>query len=102
MKECNKCKEMLPLDNFVKSRINKDGKYNTCRACTKKQRLEFKLNEPEKFQAKHTQQLANNKLYRLKNLDYFKDYQKQYREKNKEKMKTYQKEYRRKWLEDNE
>jgi hypothetical protein len=79
MKICNKCKDQKELSMFYKDSCKKDKLSGECKDCAKKYSRE----------------------YRLKNLNYFKDYGLNYRKNNNnnaEYFKSYSKEYYQKVL----
>ena len=81
-KKCNKCNVVKDVSEFNKSKTNKDGLRNECKACMKK------------YKQKHYE--ANKKSINKKNNEWYKanqDKVRQYNEANKEKKAKYRKKY---------
>lgn len=75
MKQCVKCKQQKPLENFHKQKASADGHKNWCKLCTKEY----------------------DKEYKTKNQKKIKKQQIEYRQKNRETLNL----YRKKWGTDN-
>jgi len=71
MKNCKKCSETKPLNEFHKSKATNDGLQRKCKECVKKSDKQRHLDNPE----------------------YFKQYDKHYRLNNKESLKEYTKQW---------
>ena len=52
MKICNKCNVEKPLEDFHTCKANKDGKYNTCKACKHSYDLEYRKKIGNKYYSK--------------------------------------------------
>jgi hypothetical protein len=70
-KKCNKCQEIKPISEFHKYKRTKDGVKTNCKLC---RHLEY-FNNKQKY-------AKTRKLYRLKNKEFKKIYDKEYRLKN--------------------
>lgn len=107
-KTCSKCSENKPLDQFNKTKRNKDGLQTWCRECTKqyKQSYYAEKSKDEAFRAaKNDRQKAKRWEDREKYLadlsEYRKkpsqvEYRKQYYQANKDRLAIYCVEYRKK------
>lgn len=60
MKMCNKCGNLLPLDDFVKSSHCKDGYRNTCKDCKNARQSELYLLNQEQYKNKRIEWTRNN------------------------------------------
>lgn len=49
MKMCNKCNRLKPFEQFFKDKQSSDGLYTICKACKKAATLEWRKNNPEKY-----------------------------------------------------
>ena len=85
-KTCYRCGEIKPIGDFVKNRRYKDGVSNVCRACRNAYNREQYPLHREKI-------LKQIKIWRDKNKEQRRVYQKDYRNKNKERLKLLAKEY---------
>jgi hypothetical protein len=60
MKECKKCKEVMPLTDFYKSKQNSDNLQSYCKECHKRINIQWGRNNP-----KRKKQLWRNSVYKL-------------------------------------
>jgi len=82
MKECTKCKNILPFNNFYKNNKTKDGYFYYCKLCIKDYNNKNK-DKKIKYDKEYSQ--INSKKKSLKSKEYY--------ENNKSKMKEYYKNY---------
>ncbi len=85
MKECSKCKETLPYEDFYKRVVNKDGYMNQCKSCRKQYKKLYYEKDKEADNER-------SRLWRLKNNERVREYNKEYYDKtdgNREKRKEY-------------
>lgn len=106
LKECGKCHEIKPVEEFNKDNANSSGYRNTCRECTKQyykenkdhikiQKEEYRENNKELIKQISKKYYKNNKEdicekqreYKNNNKELIKKRNKIYREKNKERIK---------------
>src|SRR5579872_5401787 len=102
-KQCGRCKELLPLVNFAKSKAAKDGLQRWCRTC-RKQHYEAHIEERrEQGRRTYDQRKDAQKRYRDEHHEHYLELYRQYdithREQRKqrtkgEKSKTWEHEYR--------
>ena len=50
-KKCFKCKVELPLSDFYKHKLMKDGRLNKCKACAKKDAMNYRLDNIDRIRA---------------------------------------------------
>lgn len=101
-KQCSKCNETKPIDDFHKSKSNKDGLNIYCKICKSSLDKQYReLNQDKikqgkkKYYNENKESIAiTKKEYQQKNKESTKQYQKEYREKNKESLQQKQKEHR--------
>ena len=64
MKQCTKCKQLLPLEQFAICKSFKDGLQYQCKQCKKNPEhdKQARLSKPEYFRKKAKQRRINNKL----------------------------------------
>ena len=86
-KECSKCNNIKPLEEFHKKKKGKYGVESKCKLCKKEYDKQRKLKNPEKIKEIH-------KNYREKNKEVILEKQRIYRDQNRESYNAYQKEYR--------
>lgn len=67
MKKCTACKKEKELNQFVKSKLNKDGLSYTCKECKKEYAAEYYKKNNEKFRVYREQ-------YRVENYEKLKDF----------------------------
>jgi len=96
MKECNKCKNVKPLDLFGKVKWSKDGHMNYCKECHYSQirNLRHRYVEYDKQYAKADWlKKKTDPEYKLKHREYQRDYKRERRQCNifrlKENLRTY-------------
>jgi hypothetical protein len=53
MKECGKCKEILPLDSFGKDKPRPDGLSPYCRSCKRGMQRKYYKASPERYRARN-------------------------------------------------
>lgn len=70
MKNCYKCGEDKPLDEFHKNKNKKDGLQNYCKACAKVRNRNYYLATPER----NPQRQASNKMKREAARDYVREW----------------------------
>jgi len=85
-KTCSKCGEVKNIGGFVKNRRYKDGFSNVCRACRNAHLREQYLVQKEIF-------LKRAKVWRDKNKEKRRVYQKDYRDKNKDWLRLLARDY---------
>ena len=112
LKECTKCKETKPFEEFHKSNISKDGYRYDCKECRKKycqdnkenikaQKKEYYQTNKDKaseigreyYQTNKDKIKARAREYHHKNKDKLSEKAKKYREENKERLAEYKKEW---------
>lgn len=77
MKQCRKCHEVKPLDEFSKSSRSKDGLQSMCRKCHAEYQREWRRNNPGK------QSVYNHRSYmahREQRLEYDRRYYREHRD----------------------
>lgn len=117
MKNCKKCGELKPLDQFSTNKSNKDGHNNECKACEKIRKAAYYLKNKDKILARNKQwheenrdqaievqkiwreinieaDRENKRAYFDKNVDNIKSNSKKYRQSHKEEMAAYAVRYR--------
>ncbi|MEK6882725.1 MAG: HNH endonuclease [Nanoarchaeota archaeon] len=110
-KICPKCKVIKPFYEFSKDRIHKDGLFRICKKCDSLKHKQYHQKNKEKLNKK-TQQWRKkhpeyNKQYYLKNIQYYKQWEKGHYQKrqiqhklwyqiNLDKVKIQKKQYRQK------
>ena len=77
MKQCTKCKETKPLNEFYNSKNNKDGKTYNCKVCQDAVYNKYRIEQREKINAYQRQ-------YQQNNPERVRKYAKNYRDNNKE------------------
>ena len=90
MKQCTKCKEVKPLEEFNKDKSKKDGLRYNCKSCTNSISKKWYKNNPEKGK-------ANAKSWSKDNPDRVKSNKKNWIKENPEKVKAIDK----KWYKNN-
>ncbi len=63
-KRCNHCKEVKPIECFVKNKIRKDGYHDECKACQKEWRAKNKEKAAKKWKIyykKNKEKINENK-----------------------------------------
>lgn len=116
-KQCGKCREIKPIEEFHKSKSSKDGFYCQCKECSnkikkeyykenKEERLDYRKNHYENNKEEMLlRQKGYNKKYYENHKDKVKEKHKNYYEENKniinEKRKDSMKEYNKKYAEEN-
>jgi len=108
MKQCTKCKEYKPLNEFSNNKRNKDGKQYYCKACIKqnyennkekylKYRKQYRIKNKDKIKQyliENKEQIAKQqKQYQIIHKNEIDEYQKQYQIENKEQLAKYKKEW---------
>ncbi len=101
LKQCFKCKEFKPLEDFRPRPSSKDGRRGVCRICQRKQKNEnFQKNievcrdKARQYYEKNKQRLQDyHKQYYLDDRQKFLDRAKQYAESNKDRIVEYKKRY---------
>lgn len=99
--ECSKCGEIKTIENFYKSKREKDGVSVKCKSCTKMFSKKYREENKELISEKKRKWRENNKdknseinrQYRENNKEKLKEKSKIYRENNKEKIKDSNKRY---------
>jgi hypothetical protein len=66
-KRCYKCKRELPIASFCHNRTRKDGLHNCCKKCNSENARNWQKKYPEKYREK-------DRLWRLNNPNYFKEW----------------------------
>lgn len=73
MKDCTKCGEAKPLEDFPPDKQNSDGRKGKCRACVLQRQRELRAANPEKerdwVRKNHDRVLAQKAGYRERNAD---------------------------------
>lgn len=109
-KKCNKCGQILSIDNYYKNNSSKDKLYAHCKKCSKKAERRYVETNKDRVRRLRKQYVEGNKenLQRY-NKQYSKEYYalhreekrdkeiergKKYRQENKDKTSTYGKKYR--------
>ena len=71
-KQCNKCKETKPLNEFYKGKAYKDGHLNTCKECSKNIKKNIEKRNKDKnpgfYKDEYQKRLARNPDYNKKKL----------------------------------
>ena len=116
-KQCTKCNEVKPHDQFHKDNRTVEGYVSQCKLCWKKYRKEYYENNKEKTRNENKEYRENNKekihikdkeyrennkekihikhkIYYQNNKDQILEYNKEYRQNNKDQILEYNKEYR--------
>lgn len=98
-KECNDCKEFLPLDsfNFYKNKSSSDGYYPYCKICTKARSIKWrnenlekaKENDKKKVKRNREKYKEHRKKFYMENKDKERRYLKNWQNQNKNKMYNY-------------
>lgn len=91
MKQCSKCKQILPETDFWKLKHSKDGLRAWCKTCCYNYQKQYKNINKEKIEQ---HQKNYQKEYRKKNKKKMKKQQKIYYQKNKEEIKEKVKKYK--------
>ena len=91
MKQCSKCKETKPYEDFSKDKNRKDGHYARCKLCTSAYKKTYYSKNKEEVKSKVKEYYLNNRdlckermqTYYENNKSYFQEYKAKYYEKNK-------------------
>ena len=100
-KQCSKCREILHVSKFNKSKNGKYGVRRDCKECqnkySKKWREEHKEEISEyskKYYEENREEISEyRKKWREENRDYYNEYNKNYREEHREEISEYNKKY---------
>lgn len=60
-KECNKCKKILPIEQFYKRDTSPDGYKNECKVCKSKRARQYRLDHPNLIKQQKALEYKNNK-----------------------------------------
>lgn len=90
MKTCTCCKEIKPLDQFYKVKVNKDGYCGYCIQCDKAKKAEY-------YQGHRDEALGRARNWSQTNPDKSREYKRNWKRKNPSKSKQYK--HRRRALE---
>lgn len=90
VKECTKCKNVLPLDEYHNDQTKKSGKQAMCKACKNQKNREYQQANRERIRKRRKQ-------YEKENVERIREVKRKYREENKEWLR----ELTRKWKEEN-
>ena len=85
-KTCSKCGEVKSIGDFVKVRRYKDGLSSVCRVCQS-------AYNRERYLVRKEEVLKQIKVWRAKNQEKIRAYQKDYRNKNKDRLRPLAREY---------
>lgn len=86
-KRCTKCGKIKPLNEFRRRRKVRDGRASWCKICC--------ANYDQAYHQKHkSQRAANNRAYRIKNLERLRVLEQQYNEQHREQRAVYACQYR--------
>lgn len=92
MKQCTKCQQLQPLDNFGNDKSRKDGKFPQCKTCTAADQKKYYEANKEKFKARA-------KAWKQENPERVKQirqkYLKEHAEENREYQRRWAADYRR-------
>lgn len=80
-KECTKCGEVKPLDDYRLQPKGKFGRHSICRLCEAKHRNRYRAENPEKRR-------EGDRVYREKNREKRLEQSRRYREENREYLKV--------------
>lgn len=93
MKKCTKCKILLPLTSYNKNKYSKDGHEYRCKKCRAEDRKP-RAAKNRIYQIEwHSRNIENVKLYKNKNKEKIKKYNKSWNLRNAEHVKNYRKNY---------
>ena len=92
MKECRRCHQVKPLDDFHNRWSSKDGKNSYCKECANEALREWRRNNPERSKEHARTSYLNNiesrraygRAYYKRNAAYYADYGRAYRNRKKE------------------
>lgn len=108
-KKCPDCKRDLPLTDFHRDKIKRDGCATYCKECAKRRVRKWSLENPEKRKEYVRQyEIENREVLKKKRHQYYLDHKEEITEKNEkwkeenyERWLEYQREYHRQWRKDN-
>jgi len=83
MKQCSRCKRILPVLEFSKDRRTKDGLQSQCKRCKVESKREWRYKNPEK-------RMEILRRWKDKNPDKVKEQRKRYNQRYPKKIKAYQ------------
>ncbi|MDV2964558.1 hypothetical protein RZ532_01100 [Nitratireductor aquimarinus] len=89
IKQCSKCREFKPVEEFSKAVGNSDGCFSYCKCCTRERCRRYREKNPEKIREK-------DRRYREKNPEKIREKDRRYYEENREKIRRYYEENREK------
>ncbi|OXB95534.1 MULTISPECIES: HNH endonuclease [Bacillus] len=96
-KECTKCNEIKPLEEFSRHKDGLGGRVSHCKCCKKIQYQKDKstIGERHKLYYLKNREIIKQRVkeYRIENKEYVKQQHKLYYEKNKTKLKEYKKQH---------
>ena len=101
-KECSRCHEIKPVNEFNKCKSKADGFQITCKECLKKYKQGYYQENKDKIRGQHQGYYQENKdkikeqrqEYYQENKDKIKYYQHEYQQENKDKIREREQEYR--------
>lgn len=97
MKRCAACNNVKPTTEFEKLSKSKDGLRYSCRECRNVEYInnhQHNIKRSKKNYEKNKDEISlKNKEYKLKHIEYYKNYDKKYYQENREKIKLKSKEY---------